>query len=1730
MRARHEAVEASAWTKFRLLMWKNFLQQWRHPIQTVVELLLPVATMALVLLLRSQIEPTEHGMREYPPIPAYSLEYSSRVLFIMNYTKISIAYSPESPVLENVIRNAVVNLAVRNLINQIELPPDFELPPDLEIPPDIIDNWNTTEIINIVKGLVRVTAYNSSEDLKSIYYDEAVIREVLAAVEFDDNLLHSEELPGDMWYKLRFPERPRLNTFYGTGGRSWNTDLVFPIFALPGPRFPYSYEGGNDPGYVNEMFIALQHAISMELISQLTGENLRQFSVNIQRYPHPPYIEDNAVEALIALFPMFMMLSFTYTAVNIIRAVTVEKELQLKETMKIMGLPSWLHWTAWFCKQFIYLLIASLLLLLILKINWFTTEDGFSEYSVFTNTPSTVLLFYLLLYMSCMIFFCFMISGFFSKASTAALFGGIIWFVSFIPAMLMWMEVDMSMFVQVLCCLSINTAMALGFSLLFSQESSGGMQWGDFFFTNSVDGGRLLFGHVIIILIADSILYMLIALYLEKVLPGPYGAPKPWYFPFQKSYWFPTVAPDVPEDTTRPDSVIKENDPTNLPIGVKMTNLTKIYGANTVVDNLNLNIYDNQITVLLGHNGAGKSTTISMLTGNVEVTRGTVTVAGHDITTHTSAARANLGLCPQHNVLFNELTVREHLEFFARLKGYKGKLLNEEIDNLIESLELQEKKNYQANGLSGGQKRRLCVGIALSGGARVVLLDEPTSGMDPSSRRALWELLQKIKDGRSMILTTHFMDEADFLGDRVAIMSLGRLQCVGSPYFLKRHYGIGYTLVIVKTEEFDELACTELIRKYIPATNVFEDKGRETTYKLPNEYSHVFEAMLTDLESNMHTIQFKNYGLIATTLEDVFMSVGSDIETPSESDETMTIPDSEMDFSEAASMEELNKVSESERGWRLLWLRASAVWLKLGLVWVRSWGTLALQVLVPILLMNSNLAITQYIISSQPSVVSRPLTLAEGYVTTETLLGFNGTDSTSTGARAKSGYEALYTADIDSMVLTDVGSQMMDQYYLSRTSDVSVMSTVRTRLLVGATLSDSSAVAWFSNFAYHDVATSLATLHEAILKGFNPEYNLRVFNHPLDVNYREDNDLQVMVTLLSTQVASTIGNALAIVSAVFIMFYIKERVTRAKLLQKAAGIQPVVMWGAAALFDWAWFMLLCLPILLSCLAFQVIGMSTGPELGRLFLALMVYGAAMLPLNYLVSLLFKGPAIGFVVMFFVNSLFGLMGAQIVEVLASLNEDTRNVATIMDYILQFFPLYSLVTTTRSLNTVGLSEYMCMQYCDYVEVLLPNAGECTMELLCDTISEVCCLDSNPYFKWEEPGSLRYFTCMLASCAAFWMLLLTFEYNWIQRLLSKEKKAPPIDASTLDADVAQEMEHVQRVNTATSEHVLLAQGLTKYYGKNLAVDQISFSVGEAEIFGLLGVNGAGKTTTFKMLMGDETVSSGNAFVSGYSIRKDITKVHENIGYCPQFDAVFGELTGRETLHLFSRFRGLRDASSAVRAETLANALGFAKHLDKRVDQYSGGNRRKLSTAVSLLGSTRLVFVDEPTTGVDPAAKRHVWRAVRAARRGGRSVVLTSHSMEECEALCSRLTIMVNGRFSCLGSSQHLKNKFSQGFTLTVKLKLLENARRHSLDHSRIEAVKNFVAENFTDPKLMEEYDGLLTFYLPDRTMAWSRMFGVMERAKRELDIEDYSILQTTLEQIFLQFTKYQKTAKVYT
>lgn len=176
-------------------------------------------------------------------------------------------------------------------------------------------------------------------------------------------------------------------------------------------------------------------------------------------------------------------------------------------------------------------------------------------------------------------------------------------------------------------------------------------------------------------------------------------------------------------------------------------------------------------------------------------------------------------------------------------------------------------------------------------------------------------------------------------------------------------------------------------------------------------------------------------------------------------------------------------------------------------------------------------------------------------------------------------------------------------------------------------------------------------------------------------------------------------------------------------------------------------------------------------------------------------------------------------------------------------------------------------------------------------------------------------------------------------------------------------------KVRTATNaslvqDYNIVVKDLTKYYKNHLAVNGLCLGIKEAECFGLLGINGAGKTTTFKMLTGDERISYGDAWVKGKSIKTKLKDVQKSIGYCPQFDALLDDLTARESLHMFALLRGIPRRYCNIEANRLASDFDYVQHLDKKVKELSGGNKRKLSTSIALIGDPSVVYLDEPTTG----------------------------------------------------------------------------------------------------------------------------------------------------------------------
>jgi len=314
--------------------------------------------------------------------------------------------------------------------------------------------------------------------------------------------------------------------------------------------------------------------------------------------------------------------------------------------------------------------------------------------------------------------------------------------------------------------------------------------------------------------------------------------------------------------------------------GVIIKDLNKIYETDTgvpkmAVKTLSLAIPRGQCVGLLGPNGAGKSTTVSMLCGFFEPSAGTALVEGYDITKDMDSVYTLMSVCPQDNLLWETLTGEEHLYFYGRLKNLQGAALDAAVDEALSSVNLAEQATRQklSGEYSGGMKRRLSVAISLIGSPLVVYLDEPSTGLDPASRHQLWEAILKAKKDRTIILTTHSMEEAEVLCDKIGIFVAGELRCYGAPQQLTHRYGSNYSLTVTVNPGMVPQAQL-FLSNLAPGAVASALVGDTLRCSIPIS-SISPEQIFTKMEAARQSVGVRDWGVANASLEDVFIQIAS---------------------------------------------------------------------------------------------------------------------------------------------------------------------------------------------------------------------------------------------------------------------------------------------------------------------------------------------------------------------------------------------------------------------------------------------------------------------------------------------------------------------------------------------------------------------------------------------------------------------------------------------------------------------------------------------------------------------------------------------------------------------------------------------------------------------------------------------------------------------------------------
>lgn len=407
-------------------------------------------------------------------------------------------------------------------------------------------------------------------------------------------------------------------------------------------------------------------------------------------------------------------------------------------------------------------------------------------------------------------------------------------------------------------------------SFLFSQEFESiknGIHSSEFW-QPALVADDISLGIAICYMLGSSILYLLVALYVDKMLPHML---EKCYIPLMKKCCFRKNEIQIDSNSTNPNIEVVRNRLAKI----SLNNLCKVYSnGQLAVDNLTMNIFSNQITILLGNNFAGKTTVMSMLTGIHTPTSGTILINGYNIQTNLQEARYLMSFCPQHNIVYEELSIREHIELFSRLKGLCEKNSKNEAIKYAKLFKMERQIDKRVKHLPGEIKRKLSIAITFCGRSKVIICDEPSLGMNTSDRHAIWNLMQREKRSRTILLTTHSMEETN-IGDQIAIMTNGKLKCYGSPDFLKGRMSSGYRLVCIKGNYCVPNAVTEILRKFIPDIDVHEDNSNELVYLLPLKQMDKFEKLFQLLKDKQHKSGITSFSVFSTPMESVFGKIAS---------------------------------------------------------------------------------------------------------------------------------------------------------------------------------------------------------------------------------------------------------------------------------------------------------------------------------------------------------------------------------------------------------------------------------------------------------------------------------------------------------------------------------------------------------------------------------------------------------------------------------------------------------------------------------------------------------------------------------------------------------------------------------------------------------------------------------------------------------------------------------------
>ena len=1376
------------------------------------------------------------------------------------------------------------------------------------------------------------------------------------------------------------------------------------------------------------------------------------------------------------IVPFFIVIAYMCPLCLYVLRMVREKETKAKEGMKIMGMSESTYFLSYFIQFFVTNIFYSILNAIILNL-------------VFKHVNYFIIFLTFFLWGLCVFSLAFFFQSFIDKTRVALILSLLIYFVMYFLSMAV-MSDQAAKGLKIVLSIFPAIALELGI-ILFGYFESHFQNLKFKHVTKTYQNYAIIW--MLVMLLIDFLLYLFLGYYLQNIISHEFGIAKPFYFLCTKSYWCPDETTrknkkkkvskilepkekkkvitnerktqgnsnevegekiSLRENGSQPQSEIEYEHPENFQGEeiyadrtekddvMKVRNLVKKFDDGKVaVKGVSINFYKDEIFALLGHNGAGKTTMISMLCGMYEASEGEAYFDGMDILDgdNMDEFRQKLGICPQHDILFDDLNIKEHLAMFAIFKGVDSSKVDEEVEQTMKDFQLTGMADVIAKDLSAGQRRKLSIAISLIGGSQVIFLDEPSSGMDITSRRNLWDILKRISENKIIILTTHYMEEASVLGNRIGIINSGEMKCVGTPLFLVERYGRFMSLNITKEPSahnqqiidfVDELAkdieyeiLSEQIMFRIPKVNYSKEEGGDG----------FLEKFFQKLDENQEKLRIKSYTAAMPTLEDVFLNVAAE--------DILALKGGHRKFSQVN--EENDRIlfeqecREDYSNKSKFCNDFSACMTKRYYNTIRDSKGFLLEMLCPILLILIGLLVSKVKFKTH----SDPFTLDINDIGEQTI--YYGMEKNANGRNDfifENNENITYkTLDISS---SSSGDTAINEFYqkLYENADSSCFGAMYIQEYDHDNINFISFINTQATFGGMYFPYYFLT---QVLKIKYPSVSITFTNHAMPLTAElESNAGQTSNSLI----VFFVSVAFSLIPANFITIIVKERVNNSKHLMRISGMSFIAYWLTNYIYELIKYYITAGVCLLLIWAFDFYA--------KYFVIFyIIYGPSMITFTYIMSFWYDSETTAQNAAILLNFLIGALGSSVVLMFRGL-ENMKDFGHGLEFIFGFVPSFDLAYG----YDVLLNKYMLL---------------------------IAHYPDNWSKKAEDE---KFMISMNYTGLQITYLILTFILYLIiliilERSSTHFSKSPnePLKSNVKDPDVIKENKRAQGeiAEETKKEYAIQIQNLRKSYKKVnddgcccchstsevKAVRNLSFCLEYGECFGLLGVNGAGKTTTFKCITNEHSQNNGKIFIDGLDISENFSKLSQVFGYCPQFDAIFEYMTVYENLYFYAKIKGIAMDRIDKIIDALIEEMSLSEFPNKIAGRLSGGNKRKLSVAISMICNPPIILLDEPSTGMDPEARRFMWAVIHkiSTKRKKSSVIMTTHSMDEAETLCKRMGIMVNGEFVCLGGSNEIKEKYGYGFEADIRIKPLSD-----------EMANQILKEKSIDPKLIVKPNNL--------------------------------------------------------